>query len=49
MGYSKTTLEPIWRETRSKLMKYKLPLAIEWSRQLQRIRTALRNKPRQTR
>jgi putative hydrolase of HD superfamily len=49
MGYSKITLEPIWRETRSKLMKYKLPLANEWSRQLQRIRTALRNKPRQAR
>jgi len=47
MGYSKATLDPIWRETRSKLMKYKLPLAEEWSRQLQRIRTKLRSKPRQ--
>jgi putative hydrolase of HD superfamily len=49
MGYSKATLDPIWRETRSKLMKYKLPLANEWSRQLQRIRTGLRSKPRQAR
>ena len=47
MGYSKATLDPIWRETRSKLMKYKLPLAERWSRQLQRIRTTLRSKPRQ--
>ena len=46
MGYSKATLDPIWRETRSKLMKYKLPLANEWSRQLQRIRTGLRSKTR---
>ena len=49
MGYSKATLDPIWRETRSKLMKYKLPLANEWSRQLQRIRTRLRSKTRQAR
>jgi putative hydrolase of HD superfamily len=47
MGYSKATLDPIWRETKLKLMKYKLPLAEEWSRQLQRIRTMLRSKPRQ--
>ena len=45
MGYSKATLDPIWRETRSKLMKRRLPLAIEWSRQLQRVRTRLRSKP----
>jgi 5'-deoxynucleotidase YfbR-like HD superfamily hydrolase len=49
MGYSKATLDPIWRETRSKLSKHKLPLAEEWSRQLQRIRTGLRSKPRQAR
>lgn len=49
MGYSKATLDPIWRETRSKLTKYKLPLAEEWSRQLQRIRTGLLGKPRQAR
>jgi 5'-deoxynucleotidase YfbR-like HD superfamily hydrolase len=47
MGYSKATLDPIWRETRSKLMKYRLALANEWSRRLQRIRTGLRGKPRQ--
>jgi putative hydrolase of HD superfamily len=49
MRYSKVTLDPIWRETRSKLMKYKFPLAEEWSRQLQRIRTELRSKPRRAR
>ena len=49
MGYSKATLDPIWRETRSKLTKYKLPLAEEWSRQLLRIRTGLLGKPRQAR
>jgi putative hydrolases of HD superfamily len=49
MGYSKATLDPIWRETRSKLTKYKLPLAEEWSRQLQRIRMELRSKPRRAR
>jgi putative hydrolases of HD superfamily len=49
MRYSKATLDPIWRETRSKLMKYKLPLAEEWSRQLLRIRTGLLGKPRQAR
>jgi len=47
MGYSKATLDPIWRETKLKLTKYKLPLAERWSRQLQRIRTTLRSKPRQ--
>jgi 5'-deoxynucleotidase YfbR-like HD superfamily hydrolase len=49
MGYSGATLDPIWRETRSKLMKHRLPLAIEWSRQLQRARTGLRTKPRRAR
>jgi len=47
MGYSNATLDPIWRETKLKLTKYKLPLAERWSRQLQRIRTTLRSKPRQ--
>ena len=41
MGYSKATLDPIWRETRSKLMKYRLPLAKEWSRELQRVRIGI--------
>ena len=49
MGYSKATLDPIWRETRSKLMRRRLPLAIEWSRQLQRARTRIRSKPRRAR
>jgi 5'-deoxynucleotidase YfbR-like HD superfamily hydrolase len=46
MGYSKVTLDPIWRETRSKLIKYRLPLANEWSRQLQRVRAGLRRERR---
>jgi putative hydrolase of HD superfamily len=46
MGYSKVTLDPIWRETRSKLIKYRLPLAREWSRQLQRVRAGLRRERR---
>jgi putative hydrolase of HD superfamily len=46
MGYSKTTLDPIWRETRSKLMTHRLPLANEWSRQLQRARMGLHGKRR---
>jgi len=46
MGYSKITLDPIWRETRSKLMKYRLPLANEWSRQLQRVRIGIHRKSR---
>jgi putative hydrolase of HD superfamily len=46
MGYSKVTLDPIWRETRSKLIKYRLPLAKEWSRQLQRVRAGLRRERR---
>ena len=49
MGYSKVTLDPIWKETRSKLMKYRLPLAIEWSRQLQRTRTRLLSRRGQAR
>jgi putative hydrolase of HD superfamily len=40
MGYSKTTLDPIWKETQSKLMKYKFALASQWARQLQRIHMA---------
>jgi 5'-deoxynucleotidase YfbR-like HD superfamily hydrolase len=44
MGYSKVTLDQIWKETRSKLMKYGLPLAEEWSRQLQRVRMGLDSK-----
>jgi 5'-deoxynucleotidase YfbR-like HD superfamily hydrolase len=46
MGYSRTTLDPIWRQTRLKLTKYKLPVAEEWSRQLQRARTIPLSKPR---
>jgi putative hydrolase of HD superfamily len=49
MGYSKATLDPIWKETRSKLTKYRLPLAMEWSRQLQRARTGLSSRRGQAR
>ncbi|HXZ98119.1 MAG TPA: HD domain-containing protein [Candidatus Acidoferrum sp.] len=49
MGYSSATLDPIWRQTRSKLTKYRLPLAIEWSRQLQRARTGLLSRRAQAR
>jgi putative hydrolase of HD superfamily len=44
MGYPKTTLNPIWKETRSKLTKYKFPLADQWSRQLEKVRTRLHSK-----
>jgi putative hydrolase of HD superfamily len=44
MGYPKTTLNPIWKETRSKLTKYKFPLADQWSRQLEKVRTGLHSK-----
>ena len=46
MGYPKTTLDPIWKETQSKLMKYKFALASQWARQLQRIRTTPHGKRR---
>jgi len=38
MGYSKTTLDPIWNETMSKLVGWGVPLAKEWSKRLERIR-----------
>lgn len=46
MGYSKATLDPIWKETRSKLMRYKLPLADEWLRRLQRARLVQQSRRR---
>ncbi len=42
MGYSKITLDPIWRETKAKLASYRLGLADEWSTQLGRVRKGLR-------
>lgn len=48
MGYSKTTLDPIWRETKSKLVGYRLTLANEWLRELERVRRGLHIKPRGT-
>jgi 5'-deoxynucleotidase YfbR-like HD superfamily hydrolase len=44
MGYSRTLFESIWRETKSRLIKYRFPLASEWSRQLERARVSLRGK-----
>jgi len=41
MGYSKKTLDPIWKETRSKLAGRGLMLADEWSRKLERARRKL--------
>lgn len=38
MGYSKKTLDPIWKETRSKLARRRLALANEWSIRLDRVR-----------
>ena len=48
MGYSKTTLGPIWRETKSKLVGYRLTLANEWLRELERVRRGLYIKHRGT-
>lgn len=48
MGYPKTTLDPIWNETRSKLMGYRLPLASGWLRGLERVRKQLHTKRRGT-
>ena len=41
MGYSKTTLDPIWKETKSKLMGYRLALANEWLGELEQVRSRL--------
>jgi len=49
MGYSKTTLDPIWSETKSKLVGYRLTLANEWLRELERVRRGLHIKHRGTR
>jgi len=38
MGYSKKTLDPIWKETKSKLAGRRLALANEWSTRLDRVR-----------
>mgnify|MGYP006269766317 CR=1 FL=1 len=46
MGYSKTTLDPIWKETRSKLARHRLTLADEWSRKLERVRRRLNTRRR---
>jgi len=35
MGYPKTTLDPIWRETKSKLKHYNIAVANDWSRRLE--------------
>jgi 5'-deoxynucleotidase YfbR-like HD superfamily hydrolase len=46
MGYSKTTLDPIWKETRVKLESYQLGLANQWSRELERVRRGLHRRHR---
>jgi len=46
MGYSKTTLDPIWNETKSKLVGYRFTLADEWLRELERVRRGLHIKTR---
>lgn len=46
MGYSKTTLDPIWRQTKSKLVGYRLTLANEWLGELERVRRGLHIKHR---
>lgn len=44
MGYSKATLDPIWKQTKSKLVGYGLALAKEWSSELERVRRRLDNR-----
>lgn len=42
MGYSKATLDPIWKETKSKLLGYRVRLANEWARALGQVRSGHR-------
>ncbi len=49
MGYSKSTLDPIWSETKSRLVRYRLALANEWLVGLERVRRGLHIKPRRKR
>ena len=44
MGYSKATLDPIWKQTKSKLASQRLALADEWVRGLERVRAGLDRK-----
>ncbi len=46
MGYSKTTLDPIWKETRSKLVSQRSVLGNEWLRGLEQVRMRLHRKSR---
>jgi len=48
MGYSKTTLDPIWNETKSNLVGCRFALANEWLRELERVRRRLHIKHRGT-
>lgn len=41
MGYPKKTLDPIWRETKSKLKHYNIALTKDWSRRLELARRKL--------
>jgi len=38
MGYPKKTLDPIWRETESRLKHYNISVVSDWSRRLKRAR-----------
>jgi putative hydrolase of HD superfamily len=41
MGYSKRTLDPIWRQTRENLLAQKMRIASEWLKELERLRRRL--------
>ena len=49
MGYRKTTLDPIWRETKSKLKHCNLDIANDWMRRLEQARRKLDSTPRRKR
>jgi len=44
MGYSKATLDPIWKQTKSRLASQRLALADEWLRGLAKVRAGLDGK-----
>ncbi len=45
MGYRKSTLDPIWKETKSKLKHCDLDIANDWMRRLERVRRKLDGTP----
>ena len=48
MGYSKATLDPIWNETKSKLLSNRLRFAKQWASMLERVRRGIGPKSRST-